>query len=57
VAETIFAGAEDFGADVVAFSPREASRLSRFVSGDTTLDIVTGADRPVIVLPTEDDEE
>jgi nucleotide-binding universal stress UspA family protein len=54
VAETIFAGADEVDADVVAFSPREASRLTRFISGDNTLDIVTGAELPVIVLPAAD---
>lgn len=57
VAETIFAAAADLDADVVAFSPREASRLSRFLSGDTTLDLVTSTDRPLVVLPGDEEVE
>jgi nucleotide-binding universal stress UspA family protein len=57
VGETILAGAADVDADLLAFSPREASRLSRFITGDTSLDIVTGAALPVLVLPAADDEE
>ena len=51
IADTIFAAAREEGAKLVVFSPREASRLSRFLSGDTALDLVTNPDYPVLVLP------
>ncbi|PSP79501.1 universal stress protein UspA [Halobacteriales archaeon QS_1_68_20] len=52
VAETITSGADDVGADLIVFSPRQASRLSRLLSGDVALDLITGTDRPVLVLPS-----
>jgi len=57
VAETVFAAAEDVDADVVVFSPREAGRLSRLLSGDTALDLITAGDRPVLVLPGPDPDQ
>ena len=52
VAETIVAVADEVDADLIAFSPREASRLARLLTGDVALDLITGTDRPVLVLPT-----
>lgn len=55
VADTIFAAAREEGAGLVVFSPREASRLARFLSGDTALDLVTSPEQPVLVLPDPDE--
>lgn len=51
VAEAIFDAAADHGASAIAFVPREGSRWIRLLTGDVSLDLVTGADRPVIALP------
>ena len=55
VADTIHRTALDEDADLVVFSPREASRLVRFLSGDVALDLITDPDVPVLVLPQSDD--
>lgn len=57
VADTITDFADEVDADLIAFSPREASRLSRLLSGDVALDLITTTNRPVLVLPTVDFEE
>lgn len=57
VPETVFETAADVDADLVVFSPREASRLSRFLSGDTALGLITDCDRPVLVLPGPGDSD
>lgn len=54
VADTIFRAAGDVEADLVVFSPREASRLARFLSGDTALNLVSSPEFPVLVLPPRD---
>lgn len=54
VADTIHQTAVDEDADLVVFSPREASRLARFLSGDVALDLITDPDVPVLVLPASD---
>ncbi|GAB3690362.1 hypothetical protein GCM10028857_26670 [Salinarchaeum chitinilyticum] len=51
VADTIGATAEDLDADLIAFSPREAGRLTRLLTGDTSLDLLTDAPVPLVVLP------
>ena len=51
IAETIHQTALDEDADLLVFSPREASRLARFLSGDVALDLITDPDVPVLTLP------
>lgn len=51
VAETIVAAAAEVDASAIVFSPREGSRWVRLLTGDVSLSLVTGADRPVLVLP------
>jgi nucleotide-binding universal stress UspA family protein len=57
VAETVFAAAADVDATAVVFTPREGSRWLQFLTGDTTLDLVTENDRPVVVLPDTTDDD
>lgn len=54
IAETIFESAEEVGASAIAYRSRGGNRLLKFLSGDTSLKLVTSADRPVIALPRED---
>jgi nucleotide-binding universal stress UspA family protein len=56
VAETIFDVADDVDASVVTFTPRSGSRWLKLLTGDVALDLVTDADRPVLVLPAADDD-
>lgn len=55
VAETIFAAADDHDASAIVMTPRGGSRWIRLLAGDVALDIVTKADRPVVVLPDVDE--
>lgn len=56
VAETIFEVADEVDATSIAFTPRGGSRWLQMLTGDVTLSLVTKTDRPVVVLPDEDDE-
>ncbi|WP_248517762.1 universal stress protein [Salinarchaeum laminariae] len=51
VADTIASAAEALDADLIAFSPREAGRLTRLLTGDTSLSLLTGSPVPMVVLP------
>lgn len=55
VAETIIEGAEEMDATAIAFVPRAGSRLIKFLTGNTTLDLVEQSTVPVLALPTESD--
>jgi nucleotide-binding universal stress UspA family protein len=57
VAEGIFDAAEEADASAIAFTPRGGSRWIRLLTGDVSLDLVTGTDRPVVVLPDLEAEE
>ncbi|EMA55283.1 MULTISPECIES: universal stress protein [Halococcus] len=51
VAETVFKVANDVDASAVAFTPREASRWIKLLSGDVANALINGGERPVVVLP------
>jgi len=51
IADTIAAKTSEMGADLIAISPREAGRLSRLLTGDTALNLLTDSPVPLVVLP------
>jgi len=55
IAAEILAAADEVGASAIAYRSRGGNRLMQFLSGDVSLQLVTGADRPVISLPREDE--
>lgn len=55
VAEAILDRAAEIDASVIAFTPREAGRLVRLLTGDTAMSLVDDTDRPLLVLPEADD--
>lgn len=57
VVDAVFETAEEIGASAIAYQPLDANRLTRFLSGDHSLKLVTDADRPVIALPRTDGEK
>jgi len=56
VDEAILDHAAAIDASVVAFTPREAGLLVRLLTGNTASELVSDADRPVLVLPDPDGE-
>jgi nucleotide-binding universal stress UspA family protein len=51
VVDGIFEVAADRDVTAVVFRPREGGRISRFLSGDHSLRLVTEAEVPVVALP------
>ncbi len=51
IVEAIFEAAEAVDASAIAYRARDGNRLMQFLSGDISIKLVTGADRPVIALP------
>ena len=56
VVEAIQEAAEAVEASAIVFQPRGGSRLIQFLSGDTTIKLVTETEQPVIALPRETEE-
>jgi nucleotide-binding universal stress UspA family protein len=55
VVGAILDAADDVGATAVVYRARGGNRLMRFLSGDTSIKLVTKADRPVVALPRQND--
>ncbi|RXK51783.1 universal stress protein [Halorientalis pallida] len=56
VAETVFDVADEIEATSIVFTPRGGSRWIQLLTGDVALDLITGTDRPVVVLPDHQEE-
>jgi len=55
VADTIFAAAADHDVSSIVITPRGGNRLVQLLTGDVALTLVTESDRPVVVLPDDED--
>lgn len=51
IAETIHDAADEYDASAVVFTSRGGSRWLDLVSGNVRSNLITGTDRPVVVLP------
>lgn len=51
IVEGIREPVRDYDADIIAFTPRGASRIRKLVSEDTAFKLVHRAERPVLVIP------
>lgn len=56
VVEAVVEHAKSIDATAIAFLPREAGLLTRLLSGQTTVSMVTDTDIPVLVLPDPESE-
>lgn len=56
IVETVVEHAKEIDATAVAFLPRNAGLLTRLLSGQNTVSMVTDTDLPVIVLPEIEEE-
>lgn len=53
VPDGVFEVANEVDASAVVFTPRKSGRITRLLSGDTALKMITKNDRPIVVLPDE----
>lgn len=51
IVEGIREAGRDYDADIIAFTPRGASRIRKLISGDTAFKLVHRAERPVLIIP------
>ena len=54
VVGAILEAADEVDASAIAYRSRGGNRLVQFLSGDRSIKLVTGTDRPVIALPRDD---
>ncbi|WP_299234572.1 universal stress protein [Natronomonas sp.] len=52
ILEAVFEAAEEVGASAIVYCSREGNRITRFLSKDLSIGLVTEADLPVIALPS-----
>lgn len=57
VADAIMERARELDASAIAFTPRGASRWKKLITGDVAQKLISKADRPVLILPDEDDHD
>lgn len=57
VADTIVDAAHDIEASAIVFTPRGGSRWKKWLSGDTTHDLLETSDVPVVVVPDGADRD
>lgn len=56
IAESILDAGEEFDASAIVFTPRGANRWLKLLTGDTAMNLLENADRPVVVLPNEEED-